>query len=71
MFIFSSSIYLTINSTRSFSIQFRLMICGNDAQLQGMPARRDAIQCPLFALKHTHEFAVDVRVHVMAALALG
>ena len=22
------------------SVQFRLMICGDDAQLQGMPARR-------------------------------
>ncbi len=46
------------------------MIGCHDAKFQGMPARRDAIQCPLFALKHTHELAVDVGVHVMAAFAL-
>ena len=50
--------------------QFRLMIGGDDAEFQGMPARRDAVQCPLLAFKHTHEFAVDVGVHVVAALAL-
>ena len=51
-------------------IQFRSMVCRHDAQFQGMAARRDAIQCPLFALKHAHELAVDVGVHVMAAFAV-
>ena len=47
------------------------MIFGNDAQLQNMPAWHYAIQRPLSTFKHTHQFAVDVRMHVLAALTLG
>ena len=47
------------------------MIFRNNAQLQSMPAWHYAIQRPLFTFKHTHQFAVDVRMHVLAALALG
>jgi hypothetical protein len=50
-------------------VQFGLMVVGDDAQLQRVFARLDAVECAFRAFEHTHQLTVDVGMSMMAALA--
>jgi hypothetical protein len=50
-------------------VQFGLMVVGDNAQLQRVFARLDAVECPFGALEHAYQLAVDVGMSMMAALA--
>ena len=56
---------------RVASVQFGLVIACNDPQFQDMLSWLDAVQRTFSALEHAHQFAIDIGVGVVTALALS
>src|SRR5581483_7774021 len=51
------------------SVELRLMVSGDDAELERVMSRRDPRERAAFGLEHSHELAVDVGVRVRPAAA--
>lgn len=52
-------------------VKFRIVIRHHNTNFQTMLARVDACQRPLGGVEHSRHLAIDIRVHMFAALAFG
>ena len=53
------------------SVEFRVVICSDDSEFEGVLSRFDAVQSCFIALEHTDQLSIDIGMDMLAALAFG